>query len=96
MAWVLDYADDLDSDFRVFYRKSWDEMVATETGPRFFALAYRTGAYQGVMAARYEEQENPTVGSDTAQAPDEVTVSGGSIGELLTSPAGDLIEYGEG
>lgn len=99
MAWVLDYASDLDSDFRVFYRKTWDEMVATETGPRFFALAYRVGAYDGVMAVRFQEQqdENPAVGSDPVGASGEAARQMGSTQtELMISPLGDLMEFGEG
>lgn len=46
--WVLDYLDDLDADFRVFYRIDDIEQLS---GPKFFALALRTFAYQGVMAA---------------------------------------------
>lgn len=47
--WVLDHLDDLDADFRVFYRiDDFEEL----SGPRFLALAVRAAAYQGVMAAR--------------------------------------------
>jgi hypothetical protein len=47
--WVLDYLDDLDADFRVFYRV--DDIEAL-SGPRLLALAVRVSAYQGVIAAR--------------------------------------------
>lgn len=54
--WVINYLDDLDADFRVFYRI--DNMLTQLDGPRFFRLAMRVGAYQGVISARLAE-ENP-------------------------------------
>lgn len=90
-------AEDLDSDFRVFYRKTWDEMVATETGPRFFALCYRVSAYAGVMAARHAATEAETQSPPVGSVPDsEVKEIGSSQAELRVSPLGDLIEFGEG
>ena len=47
--WILDHLDDLDADFRVFYRI---DDIESLSGPRFMALAQRVFAYQGVMAAR--------------------------------------------
>lgn len=52
---MLDHLDDLDADFRVFYRV--DDMEALP-GPRFLALAVRVFAYQGVMAARATAQQD--------------------------------------
>jgi hypothetical protein len=52
---VLNHLDDLDADFRVFYRV---DDIGTLTGPRFLALALRVFAYQGVMAARVAEQQD--------------------------------------
>ncbi len=51
--WVLDHLDDLDADFRVYYRIDGvgDEDFGDMTGPRFFALASRLPAYGGLMAA---------------------------------------------
>ena len=51
--------DDLDADFRVFYRI---DDIESLSGPRFMALALRVFAYQGVMAARatgLEQESRP-------------------------------------
>lgn len=78
--WVLDYLDDLDADFRVFYRFPSDpsgpgvadEYFGNLTSPRFFLLAERTFAYQGAMAARAmaekDKQERPTRQKHAASA----------------------------
>lgn len=47
--WVVDYLDDIESDFSVFHRV---DDVWSMSGPRFFKLAWRLPAYQGVMQAR--------------------------------------------
>ena len=49
VGWVVDYLADLESDLSVFHRV--DDMWSMP-GPRFFRLAKRTVAYQGVMQAR--------------------------------------------
>lgn len=78
MLWTLDHLDDLDADFRTFFGISGigdgifpDDM----TGPRFLALAYRTGAYEGVMAARIArelETDTPrSVASDITEVPSD-------------------------
>lgn len=54
--WILDHLDDLDADFRVFYRI---DDIESLSGPRFMALALRVFAYQGVMAARAAEHDQP-------------------------------------
>lgn len=56
MAWVLDHTRDLDADFRVFYHLSWREALELP-GPDLLALAYRVGAYPGVMSHRLAEAE---------------------------------------
>jgi hypothetical protein len=57
--WILDHLDDLDADFRVFYRI---DDIESLTGPRFMALALRVFAYQGVMSARaVDRQSSPSV-----------------------------------
>jgi hypothetical protein len=71
--WVTDHMDDLDADFRVFYRVEGigEEDFGGMTGPRFFALAERTFAYEGVMAARQAaEQAERSPSSPTAARPD--------------------------
>lgn len=60
MMWVLDYLDDLDADFRTFYRIPSDGSApgiadgefGNLTSARFFMLAERAAAYRGVMYAR--------------------------------------------
>jgi hypothetical protein len=57
---VIDHLDDLESDFSVFHRV--DDIYSLD-GPRFFRLAARLSAYQGVMAVRVMDQQekaNPT------------------------------------
>jgi hypothetical protein len=51
---VLDYLEDLRSDFAVFYRI--DELEAMP-GPRMLAYAWRVSAYNGVMRARVEAEQ---------------------------------------
>lgn len=54
VAWVLDYLDDLDADFLAIYGIDLDQ--AEISARRYFALAHRLPAYQGVMAARIEAE----------------------------------------
>ena len=49
LAWIVDFLDDIESDFSVFHRV---DDVWSLPGPRFFRLAWRLAAYQGVMQAR--------------------------------------------
>jgi len=72
--WVVDHLEDLESDFSVFHRV---DDLGTLDGPRFFRLALRIFAYDGVMAARLAAQDG---GTDTP-AP-----GGGSGGEALAGP----------
>lgn len=61
LIWLLDYLDDLDSDFRVFYRIDGvsEGNYGGLSGPRFFKLAIRTIHYRGAMRDRImAEQEN--------------------------------------
>lgn len=53
--WVLEYLDDIDADFLRFYGidLSQDDPVASA---RFFKLAYRLPAYQGVISARIDQE----------------------------------------
>jgi hypothetical protein len=85
--WVLFHLDDLDADFRVFYRLDLEEALELP-GPRFLALAQRVTAYSGVMSARVEAQHD----EDTPSEPGEVESSAAS---LTTNAAfADLIDYG--
>ena len=70
--WVLNYQDDIDADFLAIY--GIDLLEQEISARRYFALAYRLTAYQGVMAARAEEgredrpaaRSTPTRTSETA------------------------------
>lgn len=102
MLWTLDHLDDLDADFRVFYRIDGigDERFPLGlTAPRFFALAHRSAAYEGVMAARVAEemaeQEKP---GNTRQAPPQraagVELVESNPAVLAAHPVfGDLIDF---
>lgn len=48
---MLDYLDDLASDFAVFYRI---DDIRAMPGPLFCKYAWRVSAYQGVMRVRIE------------------------------------------
>lgn len=53
-----DYERDLDADFLALYGIDLEE--DNVSGPRYFALAHRLPAYQGVMAARVENERDET------------------------------------
>jgi hypothetical protein len=50
--WVLEYEDDLDADFLAIY--GIDLESASITGPRFFKLATRLPAFEGVFKTRLD------------------------------------------
>jgi hypothetical protein len=54
--WVLDHEADIDADFLAIYGLDLEHVEIT--GPRYFALAHRLTAYQGVMAARVDEERD--------------------------------------
>lgn len=56
LVWILDHLADLDADFLAIYGIDLDEREIS--APRYFALAHRLTAYQGVMAARVEEERD--------------------------------------
>lgn len=71
ISWTLDHQDDIDADFLAIY--GIDLLEQEIAGPRYFALAHRLTAYQGVMQARAEEEREhrptsstPTRTQDTA------------------------------
>jgi hypothetical protein len=86
---VLDYLDDLESDFSRFHRV--DDMYALPA-PRFFRLAERLIYFDGVITARarYEaaqqEQEQP------ARAADTQTI--GSSRSEIAAHFGDFVSFG--
>ncbi|WP_393075284.1 hypothetical protein [Streptomyces sp. LN704] len=54
--WVLAHEADLDADFLAIYHIDLREQEVD--APRYFALAHRLSAFQGVMAARVEEEND--------------------------------------
>lgn len=58
VAWVLDHLDDLDADFLAIYGIDLEDTELSAR--RYFALAQRLPAYQGVMAARIEAEQEAT------------------------------------
>lgn len=87
----MDHLDDLDADFRVFYRI--DDMGSVP-GPRFLALAMRVFAYQGVMAARAAERQE-TAG--TTQHGTEVRQVESTRAAVTADPVlSGLVSWGEG
>lgn len=64
IGWVLDHLDDLDADFLAIYGIDLEEREISAR--RYFTLAHRLTAYQGVMAARAEaEREDQPAASGT-------------------------------
>jgi hypothetical protein len=100
VAWIPGYLDDIDADFRAFYRI--DGVADGEYGglssARFVLLAERLFAYRGALRARAEqeaaEQEAaaPAGAGRPAAAPagragaGEVREVGGSLEELRRDP----------
>lgn len=66
---MLDHQRDLWADFRAFYHLAPADALALP-GPEYLALAYRTPAYQGVMAARleHERRRHEDLGEDDQPA----------------------------
>lgn len=85
--WVIDHLDDLEADFRVFYRIDDFE---TLSGPQFFKLAYRVAAYSGVMAARVAAEMERERGSgnnySSPQRSEQKVHIGNSQAELASIP----------
>lgn len=72
LLWILDHLDDLDADFLAIYGLDLEHVEISAR--RYFALAHRLPAYQGVMAARREEardqrQSNSTTPTRTSSTP---------------------------
>jgi hypothetical protein len=61
--WVLDHLDDLDADFLAIYGIDLEQ--ADVSGRRYFALAQRLTAYQGVMAARVDQERDEQDGTSS-------------------------------
>ncbi|MFF4346813.1 hypothetical protein [Streptomyces sp. NPDC001530] len=74
--WVLDHEDDLDADFLAIYGIDLREQEVD--GPRYFALAHRLTAYQGVMAARVDQEQDRTSSTTTRTSRTQPAQQGGS------------------
>lgn len=76
MSWVLDYMADLESDFSVFHRV---EDIHSLDGPRFFRLALRLFAYDGVLTKRLQaeqEKRGPSLPAPTPPSRPGATSTG--------------------
>lgn len=96
---MLAHQRDLWADFRFAYGLSPAEALALP-GPEYMALAWRTPAYNGVMAARLAS-EAPDAGSGRPAAPggaETRDVPLGGAGTVLPDsaglPLGDLFDIG--
>lgn len=69
---MLDYLEDLESDFSVFHRV--DDMYALPA-EQFFALSVRMAAYSGALAARFRQEGERTPAAP--QTPTRPTEPGG-------------------
>jgi len=70
---------DLDADFLAIYGIDLEQ--ADVSAPRYFALAHRLPAYQGVMAARVEEErdeQDRTTSTTTRTSSTQPAQQGGS------------------
>ena len=72
----MEYLDDVAADFQAIYHLSLDGL----SGPRFFGLALRLFAYQGVMRARMEKEQH-----DRDDEPDYAPKSSSSAGAQVIS-----------
>lgn len=78
--WILSNWDDVDADFLRFYNIDLDEgevEVDVVGSARFFKLANRLAAYEGMVAARLrmERESNETPGSGSGRDVKEVPLS---------------------
>lgn len=99
---MLEHQRDLWADFRFAYGLSPAEALALP-GPEYMALAWRTPAYSGVMAARLASDEERATsdapagagGSGAAEARDVPLGTAGAVGADRDGlPIGDLFDIG--
>ncbi|MFF4552707.1 hypothetical protein [Streptomyces sp. NPDC001422] len=77
--WVLDHEPDIDADFLAIYHIDLHEQEVD--GPRYFALAHRLTAYQGVMAARVDEERDETPAAASTPTRTQPAPTGRGTGE---------------
>lgn len=95
--WVLNYLDDLESDFSAIHGVA--DMYSLPSR-KFFAFAYRLTAYQGVLAilAEQEREESKVHGGMTqaqAQAPDTSVNVVPSDAATLRATFGEFMDVAE-
>jgi hypothetical protein len=76
----------LAADFRAIYRLSPREAMALP-GPEYFALCWRLGAYQGVMQARLQAEQDRQEKAQGEVAPTRAAIES-------TPAAAGLIDWG--
>jgi hypothetical protein len=69
------------ADFRAFYHLRWHEALALP-GPEFLVLAYRVGAYRGVIRHRLAEAE----AKERRNAPRGARMVAGEKAAVLADP----------
>lgn len=68
-AWIVDHRADLDADFLAIYGIDLETRVMD--AKRFLALANRTPAYDGAMAAVVAAEQQKEQPAQTGSSPDE-------------------------
>jgi hypothetical protein len=90
---VLNHLEDLESDFRVYYRLTPEDILDL-SGPQFLALARRVPAYGGVMAVRIEQEEGGSTTTERTSGAEKVVpatpegLAVGGVSDLFTFGAG--------
>lgn len=92
--WVTNHMEDLESDFSAIHRV--DEMLELPS-VKFFKFASRIFAYEGVMAARAEEQRRkPGRGNASNRHVSTSTTNKAGAGERKTVPVRSLASMANG
>lgn len=107
VAWIPFYLDDIDADFRVFYRIDGvaDGRFGGLDAARFVQLAERLPAYRGALRARAEAElaeldrapgrPAPARAAHGSGSGGQVRHIGASRAELMTDPAlSSVIDFG--
>lgn len=89
---MINHLADLEADFRTFYHLTPADVVKM-SGPHFLALAYRVSAYDGVITARAQAEDERNGTTTTRGEP------GGRVEStpqaIRSDPAlADMIDYG--
>jgi hypothetical protein len=94
-AWIAEYLDDVDADFRVFYgiHGVADGSYGGLSGPRFVAMAERLPHYRGAVrdlflaAAREQEEEGQGPGPAPARGRTRPRAGGQEVREVAPDEA---------